>query len=286
MKEVNISVNSFIEKLKQVDVVELLEKAQSIKIEDIKKIKFADFKKSDYFYPTIGITSSFILSLVLLIPSINQTRLIRNKSKLYVSENRNLALLEKTLIKKLNLEKKLKDKVLILDNLVAKKNQLLDFPLLLEQVSKESSLIIDELRPISKKEAESICSLRNSDNKNIRNISQKNNTNMNDFVGINKNIQDLYTAIDPRSFKIKKNNLNNIFTKSSNDIGKKFRSNYFYVESQGTFSESLKFLNNLQDYKMTILPICFLTNIKNRSNFIQDKGAVLRTILVFNYPTI
>ena len=287
MKEVNISINSFIEKLKEVDVVELLEKAQSIKIEDIKKIKFADFKKSDYFYPTIGITASFILTLVLLIPSINQTRLIRNKSKLYVSENRNLSLLEKTLIKKLNLEKKLKDKVLILDNLVAKKNQLLDFPLLLEQISKESSLFINELRPISKKEAESICSLRNSDNKNIRNISQKNNNNnINDFVSINRNVQDLYTAIDPRSFKIKKNNLNNIFTKSSNDIGKKFRSNYFYVESQGTFSESLKFLNKLQDYKMTILPTCFLTNIKNRSNFIQDEGTSIRNIFVFNYPTI
>ncbi len=286
MKEVNISINSFIDKLKEVDVVELLEKAQSIKIEDIKKIKFADFKKSNYFYPSIGITSSFILSLVLLIPSINQTRLIRNKSKLYVSENRNLALLEKTLIKKLNLEKKLKDKVLILDNLVAKKNQLLDFPLLLEQISKESSLFINELRPISKKEAESICSLRNSDNKNIRNISQKNNNNMNDFVSTNRNVQDLYTAIDPRSFKIKKINLNNIFTNSSNDIGKKFRSNYFYVESQGTFSESLKFLNNLQDYKMTILPTCFLTNIKNRSNFIQDEGTSLRNIFVFNYPTI
>ena len=50
MKEVNISINSFIEKLKEVDVVELLEKAQSIKIEDIKKIKFSDFKKSNYFY--------------------------------------------------------------------------------------------------------------------------------------------------------------------------------------------------------------------------------------------
>ena len=285
MKEVNITINSFIEKLKEVDVVELLEKAQSIKIEDIKKIKFADFKQSNYFYPSIGITSSFILSLLLLIPSINQTRIIRNKSKLYVSENRNLALLEKTLIKKLNLEKKLKDKVLILDNLVAKKNQLLDFPLLLEQISKESSLFINELRPISKKEAESICSLRNSDNKNIRNISQKNNNNMNDFVSINRNVQDLYTAIDPRSFKIEKNNLNNIFTKSSNDIGKKFRSNYFYVESKGTFSESLKFLNKLQDYKMTILPTCFLTNIKNRSNFIQNEGTFLRNIFVFNYPT-
>ena len=286
MKEVNISINSFIEKLKEVDVVELLEKAQSIKIEDIKKIKFADFKKSNYFYPSIGITSSFILSLVLLIPSINQTRIIRNKSKLYVSENRNLVLLENTLIKKLNLEKKLKDKVLILDNLVAKKNQLLDFPLLLEELSKESSLFINELRPISKKEAESICSLRNSDNKNKRNISQKNNNNMNDFVSINRNVQDLYTAIDPRSFKIEKNNLNNIFTKSSNDIGKNFRSNYFYVESQGTFSESLKFLNKLQDYKMTILPTCFLTNIKNRSNFIQDEETSIRNIFVFNYPTI
>ena len=141
------------------------------------------------------------------------------------------------------------------------------------------------MRPISKKEAESICSLRNSDNKNIRNISQKNN-NMNDFVSINRNVQDLYTAIDPRSFKIEKNNLENIFTKSSNDIGKKFRSNYFYVESQGTFSQSLKFLNKLQDYKMTILPTCFLTNIKNRSNFIQDEETSIRNIFVFNYPTI
>ena len=286
MKEVNISINSFIEKLKEVDVVELLEKAQSIKIEDIKKIKFADFKKSDYFYPTIGITASFILTLVLLIPSINQTRLIRNKSKLYVSENRNYSLLEKTLIKKLNLEKKLKDKVLSLDKLVAKKNQLLDFPLLLEQISQESSLFIDELRPISKKEAESICSLRNSDKKNIRNISQKNNTNINDFISINQSVQDSYTAIDPRSFKINKNKLNSLFTKSSNDIGKKFRSNYFYVESQGTFSESLKFLNKLQDYRMTILPTCFLTNIKNRSNLIQDEGVFIRNIFVFNYPTI
>ena len=173
-----------------------------------------------------------------------------------------------------------------LDELVAKKSQLLDFSLLLERVSKESSLLINELRPISKKEAESICSLKNSDKKTITNISQNNNTNMNDLVSINRGEEKYYTAIDPLSFKLKKNKINNLFTKSSNNVGNKFRSNYFYLESQATFSESLKFLNNLQNYKMTILPICFLTNIQNRSNIIQNEGVPLRNIYVFNYPNI
>ena len=48
MKEVNISINSFIEKLKEVDVVELRKRSE--KIEDIKDLLF---KKSNYFYPSL-----------------------------------------------------------------------------------------------------------------------------------------------------------------------------------------------------------------------------------------
>ena len=58
MKNQNITFQQFIEKLKTIDVGELLDKAKSIKVEDIKSMKLSDFKeitKSKYFYPSIGI---------------------------------------------------------------------------------------------------------------------------------------------------------------------------------------------------------------------------------------
>ena len=57
MKNQNITFQQFIEKLKTIDVGDLLEKAKSIKVEDIKSMKFSDLNeitKSKYFYPSIG----------------------------------------------------------------------------------------------------------------------------------------------------------------------------------------------------------------------------------------
>ena len=58
MKNQNITFQQFLEKIKTIDVGELLEKAKTIKVEDIKSIKLSDLKeitKSDYFFPSIGI---------------------------------------------------------------------------------------------------------------------------------------------------------------------------------------------------------------------------------------
>ena len=286
MKPVNISINLFIKKLKDVDVVELLEKAQSIKVEDIQKFKFSDFRKSNAFNPFIGLLSAFIFTSTLLVPSIKQTRIYRDKSKLYKSEFMQMPYLLKRIDNLEKLQIDLKKEVEIIDNLVAKNSDLINFPVLIEKTSRMSNVLINEYRPVSKQEMDSICLLGNNDNRRTK-VSNNNqgisSINFNNFASNKKNI-----AVDPSSFRVNKYKLNNLFKRSSSEIGQPFKSNYFYLEIKSTFKDSLIFLKNIQDYKSVILPICSITNIynfRNISNNIKNNGTVLNTKFLFNYPT-
>jgi len=244
MNKVNISIKSFVERLKEIDVVELLEKAQSIKIEDLKKFKFSDFKRSKAFYPSIGLTIAFLLTNILLIPSINKTKIYREKSKLYISELKKINYLKETLNKKKNLKEKLKEDIKNLDNLVSQQADLIDFSVLLEKTSKNSNVFIKVIRPISEKEMKSICLLRNNnDGRTPRSFSER------IINESNKNINNNNLAIDPSSFNVNKSRLNNLFIKSSENIGSIYRSNYFFLETESTFKDYLLFLKNLQNYK-------------------------------------
>ena len=286
MKPVNISIKLFIKKLKDVDVVELLEKAQSIKVEDIQKFKFSDFKKSYAFNPFLGLLAAFIFTSTLLVPSIKQTRIYRDKSKLYISEFNQMPFLLKRLNNLEKLQIDLKKEIEIIDELVAKNADLIDFPILIEKTSKTSNVLINEYRPVSKQEMESICLLRNNENRRAR--FSKNNqiissTNYNNFISNKNNI-----AVDPFSFKVDKKRLNNLFKRSFSEIGQPFKSNYFFIEVQSTFKDSLIFLKNMQDYKLVVLPICSITNISNFRNLssnVKNNGTVLSTKFLFNYPT-
>jgi len=286
MKPVNISINLFIKKLKDVDVVELLEKAQSIKVEDIQKFKFSDFRKSNAFNPFIGLLSAFIFTSTLLVPSIKQTRIYRDKSKLYISEFNQMPFLLKRLNNLEKLQIDLKKEIEIIDELVAKNADLIDFPILIEKTSKISNVLINEYRPVTKQEMESICLLGNNDNR-ITKVSNNNqrisSTNFNNFISNKNNI-----AVDPFSFKVDKKRLNNLFKRSFSEIGQPFKSNYFFIEVQSTFKDSLIFLKNMQDYKLVVLPICSITNISNFRNLssnVKNNGTVLSTKFLFNYPT-
>ena len=286
MKPVNISIKLFIKKLKEVDVVELLEKAQSIKVEDIQKFKFSDFRKSNAFNPIVGLLAAFIFTSTLLVPSIKQTRIYRDKSKLYISEFKQMPFLLKRLKNLEELQIDLKKEIEIMDDLVAKNSDLIDFPVLIQKTSKISNVLINEYRPVTKKEMESICFLRNNENRSTR-VSKNNqrmtSTNFNNFIS-NKNTR----AVDPLSFQVDKTRLNNLFKRSSSEIGQPFKSNYFFIEVQSTFKDSLNFLKNIQDYKLVVLPICSITNISNFRNLssnVKNNGTVLSTKFLFNYPT-
>ena len=280
MNKVNISIQSFVERLKEIDVVELLEKAQSIKIEDLKRFKFSDFKRSKAYYPTIGITIAFLLVNILLFPSIRQTKTYRDKSKLYISELKNFNSLREALDNKNNLKEKLKKDIKSLDELVSKNSDLIDFSVLLEKTSKDSNVFIKVIRPISKNEMKSICLLRNDDEEIIQKSFRESTFNESNN---NNNL-----AVDPSSFIINKNRLDNLFSRSAENIGSLYRANYFFLETESTFKDYILFLKNLQNYKTTIMPTCYLTNISRLTNKTinnKNKGIILNTKFVINYPT-
>ena len=287
MSKNTISIESFINKLKEIDVVELLEKAQSIKIEDLKNFRFSNFKRSKTFYPIIGIFIAFLLTNILLIPSIKQTKTYRDKSKLYISELKKMNFLKETLDNKINLKKNLNKLIKNLDNLVSKNSDLIDLPVILEKTSKTSNVFIKVIRPISEKEMKSICLLRNNDErKTQRNFNKKIN-NKPSFNNIN-NIGNNNLAIDPSSFILNLNKLDTIFNSSTNNIGSLYKPNYFFIETDSTFKNYLLFLKNLQKYKTTIMTNCYLTNISRLTNKTinsGNKGIILNTKFVINYPT-
>ena len=54
MENNNQSISEFIKKLKTIDIGELLEKAQTIKIEDLRSLTWKDIYNKKLFFPTIG----------------------------------------------------------------------------------------------------------------------------------------------------------------------------------------------------------------------------------------
>ena len=86
MVENNQSINEFIKKLKTIDIGELLEKAQTIKIEDLRSVKWKDIYKSKLFFPLIGTLLAISSSIWIFLPAYRKTNLIRIESKLYRNE--------------------------------------------------------------------------------------------------------------------------------------------------------------------------------------------------------
>ena len=82
MEDNNQSISEFIKKLKTIDIGELLEKAQTIKIEDLRSLKWKDIYNSKLFFPTIGILLAICSSIFILRPSYKKTKSIRMQSKL------------------------------------------------------------------------------------------------------------------------------------------------------------------------------------------------------------
>ena len=95
MKNQNITFQQFLEKIKTIDVGELLEKAKTIKVEDFKSIKLSDLKeitKSNYFFPSIGIIFAALTSVLFFIPSIETFKERSSISKQYTVSYTHLTL--------------------------------------------------------------------------------------------------------------------------------------------------------------------------------------------------
>mgnify|MGYP001230520055 FL=1 len=280
MKNQNITFQQFIEKLKTIDVGELLDKAKSIKVEDIKSIKFSDFKeitKSKYFYPSIGIIFASLSSILFLFPSLEKLKNRQAKSSQYTSEKQELPLINQELEKRLlsnNFFEKLYTQFIAL---VPEKKDLILLPEILFDASKRSKTSILEFSPITKDDLSS-CSTQSEED--LFNSEFGINNNFEDNIDNDFNeleeppIDDFYmdndligddSKLEVYEFNLNEDEGKKEFKNVPKEISDIFESNYFLINIKSDYLNSLKFLKYIQEYKMVILPYCFEPRVKGES---------------------
>ena len=267
MKNQNITFQQFLEKIKTIDVGELLEKAKTIKVEDIRSFKFNDLKeisKSPYFFPTLGIFIATLTSILFFIPSFESLKEKQSKSQKYKFESQELPFIEEELMKRKKSKRKFD---LMYENfigLVAKKSDLILIPEILNDSSKRSGVEIIEFSPITSDDLNSCKSVSEEDlydnfgdDFNSENFEDDFDIPMEDM-----NVDDFGIDINESELKVKEFFINgsegiNEFESLKESINEIFESNYFVINIRSDYLESLKFLKNLQEYKIAILPYCF-----------------------------
>jgi hypothetical protein len=280
MKNHNITFQQFIEKLKTIDVGELLEKAKSIKVEDIKSIKFSDLKeitKSKYFYPSIGIIFASLSSILFLFPSLEKLKNRQSKSSQYISEKQELPLINQELNKRLVSKDFFEKLYAQFIALVPEKKDLILLPEILFDASKRSKTSILEFSPITKDDLSS-CSTQSEEDLFNSEFGINNNFEdniVNDFNELEEPpIDDFYmdnnTIGDNSKLEVYEFNLNEDegkkeFKNVPKEISDIFESNYFLINIKSDYLNSLKFLKYIQEYKMVILPYCFEPRVKGES---------------------
>ena len=263
MVENNQSINEFIKKLKTIDIGELLEKAQTIKIEDLRSVKWKDIYKSKLFFPLIGTLLAISSSIWIFLPAYRKTNLIRIESKLYRNETNQLDSLNQILNNSLLIRKKIKEKSEELNSYITDKNNLINIPRLINDSAVLAKINLIEIRPISKdavscfygdQQREDI----NSFQRNSRRNNQSTSQNIFPELEINQNgIESGSVPIDYEQFKPSNKRLRNIFSLPINEIDSQFTSNFYQITLEETYLKSLNFIRNLQEYKVSIIPICF-----------------------------
>ena len=150
MADNNQSINEFINKLKTIDIGELLEKAQTIKIEDLKSVKWKDIYRSKLFFPIVGALLAIGSSIWIFLPAYRKTHLIRIEAKLYRNETIQLDSVNQSLQNSLLIKKNIKEKSDELNSFIIDKNSLINIPRLLNDSALRAKIDLIEIRPISK----------------------------------------------------------------------------------------------------------------------------------------
>ena len=298
MKNQNITFQQFLEKIKTIDVGELLEKAKTIKVEDIKSIKLSDLKeitKSDYFFPSIGIIFAALTSILFLIPSIESLKEKNSKSKQFKEESNELPFLSEELMRRN--ESKQKFDLIYKDfkGLVANKAELILIPEILYDSSNRSGAQIIEYAPITSEDLNSCRSVSEEDffdgfenNLNSENFEENLDMPFEDMP-----LDDFSSEINETKLKVKEffinENEGNDFTELKKNIDEIFESNYFVINIRSDYLNSLTFLKYLQEYKIAILPYCFEPKMRsnNSNNMEENQSSAIGEIdarIIINVP--
>lgn len=299
MKNQNITFQQFLEKIKTIDVGELLEKAKTIKVEDIRSFKFNDLKeisKSPYFFPTLGIFFATLTSILFFIPSFESLKEKQSKSQKYKFESQELPFIEEELMKRNKSQKKFDLMYEDFIGLVANKSDLVLIPEILNDSSKRSGVEIIEFSPITSDDLNSCKSVSEEDlydnfgdNFNSDNFEDNFDIPMEDM-----NVDDFGIDINESELKVKEFFINGSegiseFESLKESINEIFESNYFVINIRSDYLESLNFLKNLQEYKIAILPYCFepKMNLNNFNDIERNQSSSIGKIdarIIINVP--
>ena len=302
MKNQNTSFQQFIEKLKTIDVGELLDKAKGIKVDDIKSMQFSDIKaitKSSYFYPSLGIIFASITSIFFFFPSLESLKKRQSKSLQYNAEKQELPFINEELIRRSESMNKFEKLYKNFTGIVSQKGDLVLIPEILYDSSQRTGVEIVEFAPISNDDLTSCSSAPQEELFNNNFEDNFSDDNFNDFEDIPQDDQfydygaetndskiELYEFIFNEEDGFKE------FEAHKKNISEIFESNYFVVNIRSNYLDSLEFLKNLQEYKIAILPYCYEPQMKanNFSSFETNQSTSINgdidARIILNVPTI
>ena len=308
------SLFQLIEKLKEIDVNEVIERSKNISIEDLKSIRLQDITSSKFFKPLSGIVLSIIFLFLFFIPTVNDYNDKKLISKSYTTKKKNLNALNAALDKSTIINSILNSNLEEFSDLTSSRSKLINITDLLADAAKRSLVDIKEFAPITKEEVQSCAATTEEDSNDFEMSSfndpnQFNDTpNTNDDFNFDESFNEIPNGTEANTVNIinllnKKllyiqNNNSFLYSLSPttnleeipSSINEEFEENYFKIDIVADYINLLNFLRSLQEYKMIIIPICFEPSLLSQSSNLgqvnnTNQPGFVRARIMINVPT-
>jgi len=238
--------NAFTSKLNKFDLNSFLENIKNLKIDDLKNINykrlFYDVRNSQYLKPSVGIFSATILTILLLIPSIETINSSLKKAKKYKLESENLPTKINELKNKNLKFEEIRTKMNEINSSFLKNEQILFISQLLNETSKKTNVNINSFSPIFRADSSKLCKISTYQKKSKKFKSVKKKPNL-----------------------AKKGSLND---------------NYFEATFKSDYLDIVEFLKEVQLYDVMLIPLCLEINSQEQlaissSEKSKDKDSII-----------
>jgi len=307
------SLFKLIDKLKEIDVNEVIERSKNVSIEDLKSITWEDIKSSKFFKPLSGISLSILFLFLFLNPSLKNYESKKIISETYTTKKNNLEGLNTALEKSTLIDSILKANLDKFLRLTSDKSRLINLTDLLVDAAKRSLIEIKEFAPITKEEVQSCAATIDDgssafDSESFNDPNQFDLNNSGDNFNLDDSLNDLPDdSLGPESDIIGKLNKNLQYIQNNNSflyslapntntdnipssISEEFEENYFKVDIVSDYINLLNFLRSIQEYKMIILPVCFEPSLLSQSSNLSmgnnlNQPGFVRARIMINVPT-
>ena len=238
--------NDFTKKLNAFDLNSFLENIKNLKIDDLKNINykwlFYDVRNSKHLKPSVGIFSASILTIFLLIPSIETINSSLKKAKKYKLESENLP----TKINELKNEnlkfEEIRTKMNEINSSFLKNEQILFISQLLNETSKKTNVNINSFSPIFRADSSKLCktSTYQKKSKNFKSVKKKPNSAKKGYL----------------------------------------KDNYFEATFRSDYLDIIEFLKEVQLYDVMLIPLCLEINsqekvVTSSSEKSKDKDSII-----------